>query len=72
MGQSVYRVYLRVRESNRTGLILRREECEHEVLVIVCQRVGLGCRVKANCPHVGPWSTGRGPSVGVFLRDPSL
>ena len=34
--------------------------------------VGLvGCRVKANCPLVGPRPVGGVLSVGVFLRDPS-
>ena len=36
-------------------------------------KTGLGCRVKANCQHVGPGYTGEMPSVGGgFLRDPSL
>ena len=30
-------------------------------------RVGLNCRVKANCPHAGPVH-----SVEVFLRDTSI
>ena len=29
----------------------------------------LGCKIKANCPHVGPGPMDGG---GVFLRDPSL
>ena len=31
----------------------------------------VGCRVKANCPLVGPGTVGRVPSMGVFLRDHS-
>ena len=31
----------------------------------------VGCRVKANCPLVGPGTVGGVPSVEVFLRDPS-
>ena len=31
----------------------------------------VGCKVKANCPLVGPGTVGRVPSMGVFLRDPS-
>ena len=31
----------------------------------------IGCRDKANCPHVGPETMGRMPSVGVILRVPS-
>ena len=30
-------------------------------------RVGLGCRNKANCPHVGPGNIGGMPSMRVFL-----
>ena len=35
--------------------------------------VGLGCRIKANCPHAGPAPTAvvGVPSVWVFLRNPS-
>ena len=36
------------------------------------KRVGLGCRIKANCPLVRPGPVRIVPSVGVFLRDPSL
>ena len=31
----------------------------------------LGCRIKANYPHVGPGPTGRVCSVGIFPRGPS-
>ena len=31
----------------------------------------VGCRLKANCPLVGPGPIGGVPSVGVFQRDPS-
>ena len=31
----------------------------------------LGCRLKADCPLVGPGPKGDVPSVGVFLRDSS-
>ena len=31
----------------------------------------VGCKLKANCPLVGPGSIGGVLSVGVFLRDPS-
>ena len=40
-------------------------------LVDLAVRVGLGCRFKANCPHVGSGLKGDVPSVGVFLRHPS-
>ena len=33
--------------------------------------VVLGCRIKGNCPHMGPGPTGGVPSVWVFLRDPN-
>ena len=32
----------------------------------------IGCRVKANCPLVGPGPVGGVLSMGVFLRDSSL
>ena len=32
----------------------------------------VGCRVKANCPHLGPESKGRVSSIAVFLRSPRL
>ena len=40
-------------------------------VIIKISRVGLGCKSKANGPHVGHGSMGGMPSVGVFLRDPS-
>ena len=35
------------------------------------ETVGMGCRIKANCPLVEPGPTGGMPSVSFFLRDPS-
>ena len=40
---------------------------KHVSLVLIIQ----GCRVKANCPLVGPGRLGAVPSMGIFLRDPS-
>ena len=34
--------------------------------------LGLGCKVKENCPHVGPGLTWEVPSMGIFLKDSSL
>ena len=31
-----------------------------------------GCNYESNCPLVGPGTIGGVPSVGAFLRDPSL
>ena len=31
----------------------------------------MGCKIKSNCPLVGPGAVGGMPFVGVFLRDPS-
>ena len=31
----------------------------------------VGCRIKANCPFVGPKPVRGMPSMGVFIRDPS-
>ena len=33
-------------------------------------RESVGCRIKANCPLVGPEPISEVPFVGVFLRDP--
>ena len=36
-----------------------------------CERVGLGCSFKVNCPLVGPGPIKGMSSVGVFRRNPS-
>ena len=40
-------------------------------LLIDFNSFGLGCRVKANSPHMGPEPTGGVPSVEVFQREPN-
>ena len=34
-------------------------------------KAGLGCRIKSNCHTRDIGTTGRMPSMGVFLRDPN-
>ena len=39
--------------------------------MVQVNKVVLGCRVKANSPHMGSGSAVGVPSLGIFLRDPS-
>ena len=50
-------------------LHLKKANNTHKSMTI--SRIRLGCVIKANCPHVGPWPVEELTKWGDFLWDPS-
>ena len=57
--------------AGRTTLRMLQDKTLRQQIPLCTRWVSLSCRVKANCPHVGPGPTWWMTCLGAFLRDPN-